>query len=410
MTRRIAILMLTAHEPAVFSERAATEGAHKTLPCPTGSALLGWAAAQGPYEKFTDPFTIFHSGKVLFSNAFPLVDGNIAWPIPRLLMEEKHRKGGVDKGRLIADKLVVERPVKDESASGAKTPQYEALKGWFVTADGRAIKPEFGGRLRTATDEGRAKKGSLFGFQHIDPAKIRTYQATIEVEEDAVSDEDWKTLIDAFIGKSLRLGRGAGTAYGGYYKCEVRDNGTDFWPRAGAVNTSVPVRVWALSDLALVDCFGAPCFSPMAKMFGLPEGSEFLGAQSAMSVRRFAPWNAYLNRRDVERQVIEAGSVLSFDVTAASETKELKNLVGLWREAGLGRVWIAPPMLSVMRGEHPNISAWVAALPKYTQEKTSLAPGKPKNEAPKDKLVEWAVAMQAKARAKEEATKNGRAV
>lgn len=389
MSKRMVLLNLTPREPAVFSERAATEGAHRTLSCPTGSALLGWAAAR-LYSDFNDPFSIFHSGKVRFSNAYPLVGDKIAWPVPRLLMEKKHERGGIEnESRLKANQLVVGRPRERPDGGAEDAPQYQALKGYFVSADGEVIKPQFSGRLRTATEDGRAKKGQLFGFQHIDPGKIRCYRAMIEADDGAIDDAEWTKLLDAFNGKTLRLGRGSGTAYGGYYECQMTENAADPWPQTGSIHASIPVRVWALSDIALVDRFGAPCFSPTAEMFGLPKASKFLGDDSAISVRRFAPWNAHLNRRDIERQVIEAGSVLSFKIDAEHSIQTLANIFGLWREAGLGHAWIAPPMLSVQRGKRPIISVALSEPTGHaTAESAETTMGAPEHE-----LIAWTRAM-----------------
>ena len=140
--------------------------------------------------------------------------------------------------------------------------------------------------------------------------------------------------------------------------------------------TTVPkgaeqLRVLAVSDLALADEFGTPCFEPNHAMLGLPPG-RFLGTESALSLRRWAPWNAVLDARDVDRQVIEAGSVLAFRLDRAPLDKDLpaRNAVGLWREIGLGQIWISPPFLA---GEKPRFgevdSANGARTPPQNAEK-----------------------------------------
>src|ERR1700722_7394818 len=199
---RGALLILAATEPAVFSERGATEGGHRTLPHPTGAALLGWAANAG-YDKFGDSFTIFHSGRVRFSNALPLTEHGIpAYPMPQLLMEPKHSRGGIEKSRLVPGEVRLGRPKKQDPKSPSngkarEAPQFEPLaKSKFVTAAGRVLEPALGGRLRTAVWEGRAAEGQLFGYQHIEPARrieradseqkpepLR-FAATLEAEDD----------------------------------------------------------------------------------------------------------------------------------------------------------------------------------------------------------------------------------
>lgn len=65
-----------------------------------------------------------------------------------------------------------------------------------------------------------------------------------------------------------------------------------------------------------------------------------------MSLRRHAPWNGKLQARDVERQTIEAGSVLSFELeTPLRVDLPARAAVELWRQAGFGQIWISPPFL-----------------------------------------------------------------
>ena len=109
------------------------------------------------------------------------------------------------------------------------------------------------------------------------------------------------------------------------------------------------VRVLALSDIAAVNAFGAPAPYPGGDQLGLP-GARFVAACSTFSHRRFAPWNGHLGRRDTERLVIEAGSVLVYQLAQPlAADVPARQTIGLWREAGFGRVWLAPPLLAQYR-------------------------------------------------------------
>lgn len=401
-------LVLKPGERAIFTERAATEGAHNSLACPPGSTLLGWAATCGPYDKFKDTFAIFHSGRVRFSNALPLLDGTPAYPMPHILVEPKHEGGGSAGGRLVPNKLRVWHPDIGDV-------QYDAVdnKGRkYVTKHGRVVEPRFGGRLRTATQQGRAATGQLFGYTHIEPGD--SFTATIEAD-DAIDADDWRRLLDAFRDRTLFLGRGAGAYYGGAYYCEVVENEKDdLWPigqvpnrlRLDGRDPTPFVRVWALSDLALLDENGAPCFAPTAAMLGLPAGGHLDPKQSPLGTRRYAPWNAHLGRRDVERQVIAAGSVLTFTYKNAVTATAVPGTVGLWQEAGLGRIWVAPEMLQVARGEPPKLPEGEAPRPPVPPAAAAARPADP--------LIEWAETAVAAAALREKneaqaAKKRGRA-
>lgn len=386
------VLQLTATERAVFSRRAATEGEHQTLPCPTGAALLGWAANRGRYTRFQDPYTVFHSGKTRFSNALPLSEsGLVAWPVPQILMEAKHG-GHSSKGRMLdAATLTIGRD-NDNPADG-RIVQREPLKGFFISRTGEVVKATVGGRLRTAIRRGRAADGQLFGYQHIEPGGTSRYVATIEADD--LSDRDWHLLCAAFDSQVLRLGRAAGTSYGGGYHCKILDADADaVWPCGRILAGATTVRIWVLSDLALTDALGAPCFAPDTSSLGLPPGA-IAGGESAIGVRRYAPWNRTLRARDIERQVIEAGSVLTFTFDApVAATIDHCGRAGQWQEAGLGRIWVAPPMLAAAAGGAPDFDA-TNTVPKLP------AGQKPSDDAagsgtadPNDPLIAWLRAQQ----------------
>lgn len=321
---------------ASFSARAATEGAHRTLMAPPGAALLGWAAAAGPYDGFDDPFAVFHGGAVRFGDASPIVsDGEEALPAPKLLVQPKNAPTATEEATRLG------RP----RAQKGQHVQYEELKDLFVTPSGVRVEPEKGQRLRTATKAGRAKTGGLFGCEHLEPTPQTRFVADLEID-DTVSHADVARLIGCFAGRTLRLGRARGASYGGGFETTIGGSPTptDIVP-AGRDGL---VRVLVLSDLALCDRFGAPTARPEASLFGLMDG-VFSPAESAASLRRYAPWNAHLGCRDIERVAIEAGSVLAYTLAKPLPQPIPARLnLGLWREAGLGRVWIDPPFL---RGE-----------------------------------------------------------
>jgi CRISPR-associated protein Csx10 len=359
---KCALILLTAREPAIFTERAATEGQHRTLLHPSGSALLGWAAGEGRYAAFKDAaYTIFHSGHVRFSNALPVAPtGEVAYPIPMLLTMPKYGSDGIK-----LETVRVGHPPNEIGKDGNPI-QREALKGVFITLSGETIVPRTAGRLRTATRDGRAAAGQLFGYTHLDPSEAPGYVATIEADDDAVTATDWSLLLDAFFDRVLRLGRAAGTSYGGAYDCQLlaEEAAETIWPKPGDTKGAGRIRVWALTDLALVDRLGAPSFAPTSEMLGLPPDGIFCGSESAVATRRYAQWNRILDARDIERQVVAAGSVFTFRYSAGAPEWPCRSVVGLGREAGLGRIWVAPPILGVSdtEGAKPFIVE-TAALP-----------------------------------------------
>ena len=339
---------LVQTRPAIFSERAATEAAHRTK-TPTGASLLGWCAERGPYSEFEDPFGVFHSGAVRFGSPLPVLkDGRLGIPFPGNLFAPKEVNAVNDpedrsKKQLDLEKVRVGAP---KSADEKKT-QFEPLKFGFLAKDAAAFNLEYGQRLRTATANGRAERSRLFGYQHLNANDVSCYYAELERVGD-ISPSDWRRLLESFHGLTLNLGRGKRTGYGGHFHCTI----------IPALNNSASylsnlegrtVRVLALSDLALIDQNGMPTCRPSASVLGLPEYLEFLPEESVVSFSRHSPWNGALGSRDIERLVINSGSVLTFSTSSGERLQEHDTgvrMVGENRHVGFGSIWVNPSFLA----------------------------------------------------------------
>lgn len=375
------ILLLEQTQPAIFSEKSATEAAHRTVSAPTGASLLGWCAAKGAYDDFEDPFAVFHTGRVQFGDAAPISkDGGLSVPFPRNLFAPKGAEIRTPEGHLILDQIHVGAPPQDQAGD----TQFEAIKGDYLSGAATIVKSVKGQRLRTATDQGRAARSQLFGFQHLSPLGNPRYAA--EVSRDAtIGSADWGRVLKAFHGRTLRLGRARSAGFGGEFICSVV-----LPPSGNFASLSLPaadrVRVLALSDLALIDDRGSPTNRPKPSEFGLSDAWVFDARDSVIATRRIVPWNGQLRGRDMERLTISAGSVLSF-----SRRKEIKgvppvvgrSVVGAHREIGYGQVWINP---AFMAGD---------VLPADFSFRSIVAPGSDSRTGPKGderdetKLRQW---------------------
>lgn len=391
-------LILRAHSDAIFTATAATLGGHEGLSHIPGANLLGWAAARLYSTRGFDAFTAFHSGKLRFGDGWPLThSGAPAFPLPQCWRERKRAKGGIARmdagggtdGYRIGDVLnfQFENPFTDDDGN---TIQAETIKNAFAAADGTAHRPVRGWRGKTAIEPGsrRAALGQFFGYDHIKAGA--GFAALLEADEGPAADAVFATVVELFHkaasgGQMLRLGRSAGSEFGGEFSLRVEASHDVPWQPSEPVleNSSVHqgrriVSFWCLSDLALEDPnTGAPIIFPAGDVFGL-RGSELDRRRSFVLTRRYAPFNKTLGRRDLDRVVIAGGSVLAFAAAAAADETAISEVarrgIGLYRENGLGRVWVNPPMLrtavpqferSVCFASLPARQADVARLPAW---------------------------------------------
>ena len=328
---------------AIFSERSASTGGHHTLDYIPGSALLGAAAKD--YAKYGgDAFTVFHSGKVRFGNAYPLSDeGEPALPIP---LAWHVAKGQELKGSVTGIRNLIHATDTDFAKWDAAGEQQKQLRSGYFTPKGAKIDPPRTYRVKTAinrTKQGMADEAQFFGYQSL--AAATRWWFAVDFDAD-LRESLVKDVAGALCG-CLRIGHSRTAEYG---RVEVG--------QAESTNTSkaVPGKdllIYCASDVALADAVTrAPCLIPTPAMFGI-EQADFATARSYLRVRSYSPFNGTRRRFDLERQVIVKGSVLVFSRAAGFDEKELdrvQNLVapgvGLYRQDGLGQVLVNPPFLA----------------------------------------------------------------
>ncbi len=364
--KRIA-LEIELLEDAVFSARAATEGGHQALDRIPGAALLGAAAARLYGELGETAFTAFHSGCLRFGDGLPATSAGPAWPVPFCWHHDKLKKPA-EEGRLVPERLA--NFIHTDSLGEVAQPKQ--LRRGYVARDGAYRTPKASVRLKTAIDPGtgRAATGQLFGYQALH--RGQTFLATIEADDD-LDDGLFQRVREALLGEVL-LGRSRSAEYG---RARIRETDVESI-EPGPAGRSGEAILWLLSDLALTDGRGEPVLRPEGEHLGLP-GARVDWGRSFLRTRRYSPWNAARAGYDGERLVLAAGSVLTLtgvdDAARAALAERLEGGLGLHREAGLGRLWLDPPLLQDV---HPAFDA------PGPQPETASEPA-----APNHPLVAW---------------------
>lgn len=343
--RRIGI-DLTLLEDVVLSARPATAGGHEGLDHVPGQALLGACAARlYPELEPEEAWIVFHSGRVRFGNGLPVADdGAVGWPMPLALHGPK-TETVVRDGRLEASRVrSFAHPASGRTLPGGAQPRQ--LREGYLTLDGRVLEPARTLRMKTAVDPatGSAREAHLFGYEAL--AAGQRFHAVVEADEDV--PEGLLERVRAALTGELLLGRSRSAEYG---LVEARPAEARVPPPAEAP-AGRSLLLWLLSDLALLDAQGQPTLEPLPERLGLGAGRVDWD-RSFVRARAYAPWNGHRGAYGLEREVLCQGSVIRLELDAPPSAEALARLergCGLWREAGLGRVWAAPPLLE---GERP---------------------------------------------------------
>lgn len=382
-------LHITLLDDCVFSEGSATEGAHATLHRVPGSALLGAAAAQ-LYPQLTAPEAdaAFHSGRLRFGDGLPLCGETPAWPMPMCWHYAKGHKpiSSPIEAALVHNFLHVSSiPKAADKQDGEESEQPRQMRDGYITATGHLVELKSTYRMKTAisAETGRAADAQLFGYSALQ--RGQTFITRIEADAD-FDPHLFERITGVFRGQIL-LGRSRSAEYGRVHIAHAAPAAAHV-PQPGAVDGKT-LTLWLLSDLAPCDAFGQATLALDPHALGFPAGSRIVWDKTFTRARRYSPWNAKRHGFDAERQVLMAGGVITLELPSEQEARQcavlLQHGIGLHREAGLGQVWVNPPLLVTV---HPQFAAPGAA----TAAAASAAP------RPDHPLLHWIDARQGTSR------------
>ncbi len=365
----------------VISAQTATEGEHQSLDFIPGSNFLGMLASSTYSKNSEESYTLFHSGKIRFGDAHPLIGNSrtlqvpFCWYFPKggeLTTRENYMLSFMSKKNF--DTLVKDGPVLEQ-----------ARKGYF-TNEGKYISIEKMFSQKTAYDpeKRRSAEGQMFGYEAL--VKGSQWQFSIDIDDDASGfAERIKTLAG-----TKKIGRSK-TAEFGKVKIEISKEEdiqeTEITPEKIELERRITengktayenkefnlVFLYAESRLAFKDQFGQPTFTPAVEQLGLPPTATILWDRSQIRTGAYAPWNGKRKVRDEDRVFIEKGSVFVVDMQSNNSftTENIVHGVGLYRTEGFGKLLVNPGFLNY----DPKNGKSTLQLEKALPDKASLSSG-----------------------------------
>lgn len=325
----------------IVSQSSATAGDHQCLDYIPGGSLLGVAAA-ALYSRLSaeQAQQLFHTQAVRFGDALPYNGAESAWPVPLCWHQVKGESIYVPG---IVEKRLDAKAVFDPSRTKLdKSRQPKQLREGHITASGQMLQAEKDYELKTAIDaaSGAAAESQLFGYQSLKAGQVFAFTLTVDA---SVPEEQVQQLLQSLSG-TIRLGRSRSAQFG---QALIEPLTTPLTVTS-INNPGKELRLWLLSDLALLDEYGNALLQPTAAALGLPEGSEWEVKKSFIRTRSYTPFNAKRRSYDLQRQVISRGSVLVFTLPRELNPEELQRLqfIGQHQTAGLGHVAVNPALLA----------------------------------------------------------------
>lgn len=350
-------------DDVVISQRAATTGGHVSLNHLPGAVFLGAVAAR-LYQKLSaaEQLTIFHSGRVRFATALPVTpNGCPGYPAPACWHYQK--------GELKDDRGILNHQ-HDRDTSGQPV-QY---RDEFFTHTGEFFTPKSDFRLKTAIDSktGRTAESQLFGYTAL--LKGSLFWSKVEADAGSISAQRFDDIVDILQSDGVRLGRSRSAEYG-RVKITVLEDDAAQKLELPEPQAAQEVSLWLLADAALQDEYGQPTLQPSGEAVGLSGFTLDPPAKTFVRATQYAPFNGDRKRRELERQVLLMGSVLHFRGDSPVSAEVLQGIqergIGLYRQSGLGRVWVNPAWL---RQAEPSFKPRMISLLSATSDKPPQSP------------------------------------
>jgi len=304
----------------IFIASSNTEGNIRYLDFIPGSVFLGIVANN--YDKFKNPFDVFFSGKVRFSDANIIINQKPSLRIPLIFYYEK-----LNKQNILNYAFLTKEDFK---------VQYKQIREGYFNEDFEIKKIEFDYSQKSARDydTGRSKKSAMYGFRSI----TKGSEFYFKVEVDDIDEDDKKLIKDSLLGIKL-AGKSKRTEYG---LIEISE--ADFDEYNKTTKNSSYDFIYFKSRVVLFDKNGNPTYDvvnihPELKK----ENIEYKLNQ--IRYYEYTPYN-FIRKEDTQRCVIEKGSVVVLKNVSKKVLDEIANGVGGFRSEGFGEVLINPQFLS----------------------------------------------------------------
>ena len=322
----------TLKTDVIINQNAATVGNNQTLDFIPGNNFLGIVASQ--YDKFGEnALTVFHSGKVRFGDAHPVLKNKRirSLKIPAMMYHPK------DEEERDINNLLIFDPEKFKEKEFKELNPKQCRSGFYMFKDFKGVKVGVNKNFALKSAFDRIKRRSadekMFGYESME--KDSEFLFEVELTDECENFE--KPIKDALVGVK-RIGRSRTAQYGlvkiePYAFEEVKSNSKDG-----------EITIYADGRLIFIDKdSGQTTFRPTPAQLGIQdESAKIIWEKSQIRTFQYAPWNFKRQARDTDRCGIEKGSVF---VVKTNYCPNISQYVGSYKNEGFGKVIYNPAFL-----------------------------------------------------------------
>lgn len=302
-----------------------TQGNIEPLDLIPGSNFLGMVAALEEYDKFDNSFDVFHSGKVRFGDATPLIRNSESYKMPLVYFYEK---------------LDEEKVINQLHTNLSTLKQAKQHRQGYITKDLDLVYISYGYAQKSAYEKAKrkSKEGKMFGYTSMPKGMVWQFS----IKYNGITDEDKNRIIKNIIGKK-RLGKSKSAQYGEVYITQ-KGSSENIENIPNEENIS-EVVLYAKSRLSLVDENGNPTYN-LKYLEPTFKNSNIDWSKSQIRISSYTRYDGTRKYTDSERVVINSGSVVILKDISQQQLQNIRNGVGAYLSEGFGEVLINPSFLT----------------------------------------------------------------
>lgn len=305
----------------IISSASATEGSHPSLDYIPGAKFWGIAAKElYDVSATTQTLDLFHNGRVRFGDAHLLINDKRSLKLPLSWFKDKHQR---NTGAYVHHAVDYEKLV----SSGVQPEQWG---NDYFNEEGSYAKPAQDFSIKSAYDRNkrRSEDEKMYGYYAL-PAGSR-WAFTVASEDEALLEK----IKGAICGRK-RIGRSRSAQYG---LGEI-----SFKSKISVEKETIGAgRHYLYADSALMLPLDIPLSEALA-------GAKIDFEKSKIRTRIYQSWNTERHTRDADRQIIEKGSVIAFDLSQPTDADVLLQNLRERRVEGFGDILVNPPFLMKLR-------------------------------------------------------------
>ncbi|WP_170020703.1 hypothetical protein [Campylobacter sp. RM16190] len=319
------VFEITFKSAVILQASSNTQGKVDTLDFIPGSNFLGMVASK--YCEFSKPFDIFHSGKVRFGDAYPVIDGKEFFKIPLSYFHEK-----LDSSKIYNHHLLTDDDFKVFA-------QLKQMRSGYMSLDSQRLNLSYEYSQKSGYDKEnrRSKESAMYGYEALKAGSVWRFKVKLE---DSISKDDENLIKDTLV-KSKRLGKSKSSEYGVVSIKFISNSAQEMSKFEPKDDYSY---IYAKSRLALVDNDGNPTYDLQYICDGLSD-KNIDYSKTQIRTSNFTPFNTARGTKDYERLCINKGSVIVLKNLMKEQKESIKNGVGAYLSEGFGEVLINPKFL-----------------------------------------------------------------